>query len=252
MKEDIFSVKDKVVIVTGAAGGLGKAIAEGFLNCGAIVYFVDRSDYIKTNVDLLNSNNAHSIIADLSYPYSTNNIISKVLILNDHIDVLINNAGISLNPMDPYTSGTWDNVFQINVKVPFLLSKLVANIMINNKGGSIINITSLGSMLGFPNNPSYVSSKGALRMLTKAMARDLAKFNIRVNSICPGYIKTNMTQKSYNDPILKEERDKRIMLNRWGNPDDVVGPCIFLASDASKYITGIDLPVDGGWLANGL
>ena len=124
--------------------------------------------------------------------------------------------------------------------------------MKEKRSGSIINITSLGAELGFPGNPSYVASKGGLKQLGKAMAVDLAQYNIRVNNVCPGYFKTDMTRKSYNDPHLREARNKRIMLGRWGNPSDLVGPCIFLASEAASYITGIDLLVDGGWVAKGL
>ncbi|MBA7589844.1 5-keto-D-gluconate 5-reductase [subsurface metagenome] len=112
--------------------------------------------------------------------------------------------------------------------------------------------SSLGAELGFPNNPSYIASKGGLKQLGKAMAVDLSEYNIRVNNVCPGYFKTDMTRKSYNDPHLREARNKRIMLGRWGNPRDLVGPCIFLASEAAAYITGIDLFVDGGWIAKGL
>mgnify|MGYP001274054315 FL=1 len=120
------------------------------------------------------------------------------------------------------------------------------------KGGSIINVTSLGSVLGFPDNPSYVSSKGGLKMLTKSLAVDLGKKGIRVNNLLPGYMKTAMTKKSFMNKDLKEERDKRIIINRWGNSTDLIGPCIFLASDSSSYITGSDILVDGGWIAKGL
>jgi NAD(P)-dependent dehydrogenase (short-subunit alcohol dehydrogenase family) len=141
----------------------------------------------------------------------------------------------------------------VNLHAAFQLATMAARVMKKQpQGGVIINITSLGAMLGFPNNPAYVASKGGLRQLTKAMAYDLSRYNIRVNNICPGYMRTDMTRKSYQDQEIKAERDRRIMLGRWGKPEDLVGPCIFLASEASSYITGIDLPVDGGWLAKGL
>jgi hypothetical protein len=133
----------------------------------------------------------------------------------------------------------------------FLLSQAVVRHMMK-KGGSIINITSLGAETGFSNNPAYMASKGGLKLLTKAFAKDWAKYNIRVNNIGPGYIRTDMTRKSYADPELKRKRDERIMLNRWGKPDDLGGAAVFLASDASLYITGQDIYVDGGWLANGV
>jgi NAD(P)-dependent dehydrogenase (short-subunit alcohol dehydrogenase family) len=119
-------------------------------------------------------------------------------------------------------------------------------------GGSIINICSLASKLGFPNNPVYVASKGGLSQASKALAIDFAHKNIRVNNILPGYIKTSMTIKSFKNKKSFNIRKNRTMLKRWGDPADILGSIIFLSSDASKYIAGIDLTFDGGWLSNGL
>ena len=117
-------------------------------------------------------------------------------------------------------------------------------------GGSIINITSLNSELGFPNNPAYVATKGGLKQLTKSLAVDLGKYNIRVNNIGPGYIKTNMTKQGWKNN--KQAIEDRTILGRWGKPEDLIGSIIFLLSDASSYITGQDIYVDGGYLAKGL
>jgi 2-deoxy-D-gluconate 3-dehydrogenase len=122
----------------------------------------------------------------------------------------------------------------------------------DGRGGSIVNVTSLGAHQGFPQNPSYQASKAALRQLTRAMALDFGDFGVRVNSLCPGYIETAMTSTSHDDAGARAARAERTILGRWGRPDDLVGPCRFLLSDASSYVTGIDLPVDGGWLAKGL
>jgi len=119
-------------------------------------------------------------------------------------------------------------------------------------GGSIINITSIGSVVGFPGNPGYVASKGGLRMMTKALAVDYGQAGIRVNAIAPGYIETAMTAGSFADPELHEQRRRHTCLGRWGSVSDMVGAAIFLASDASSYVTGQDLIVDGGWTAKGL
>jgi NAD(P)-dependent dehydrogenase (short-subunit alcohol dehydrogenase family) len=124
--------------------------------------------------------------------------------------------------------------------------------MSKNKGGSVINITSLGAHLGFPKNPSYQISKAGVRQLTKSLALDWGKKSVRVNNICPGYIKSRMTMKSYKDLNAKKKRLDRMMLDRWGNQEDIVGAAIFLISDASSYITGSDIYVDGGWTAKGL
>jgi gluconate 5-dehydrogenase len=119
-------------------------------------------------------------------------------------------------------------------------------------GGSIINITSIGSVQGFPGNPGYVASKGGLRMLSKSLAIDFSKDNIRVNNIAPGYILTDMTKDSQTDPVLYQERLDRMIIQRWGRTEDIVGAAIYLASNASSYVTGIDLIIDGGWTAKGL
>ena len=124
--------------------------------------------------------------------------------------------------------------------------------MLKKKNGCIINLTSINAELGFPNNPAYTASKGGLKMLTKALARDWSKFGIRINNIGPGYMKTQMTKKSWSNMKTRKARTSRTLLGRWGETKDIVGPCIFLASDASKYVTGQDIYVDGGWLVNGL
>ena len=118
--------------------------------------------------------------------------------------------------------------------------------------GSIINITSLGAERAFPNNPSYIASKSGLKMLTKFYAKSLGRYGVRANNVGPGYIVTEMTKKAYFDLQTKQAREKHTFLGRWGKPEDLVGVCVFLASDASSYITGQDIYVDGGWNSNGL
>ncbi len=250
----LFSLKDKVAIVTGAARGNGKAIAEGFLGAGAAVYFVDISEEeLKKTVELTNDSNAKYIVADITNRNDLEKAIEKIYKEKGKIDILVNNAGITIGePSESYKEENWEKTYKVNLKAPFILSQLVAKYMIKQENGVIINITSLGAEQGFSNNPAYVAFKGGLKQLTKALAKDWAKYNIRVNNLCPGYIKTDMTKKSWNDLELRAERNGRIMLGRWGESTDLVGPAIFLASDASKYITGGDLYVDGGWLAKGI
>ena len=124
--------------------------------------------------------------------------------------------------------------------------------MKKQRSGSIINVTSINAELGFPNNPAYAASKGGLRMLTKSLAKDFGKYGISVNNLGPGYIITEMTKNSYQNKKSRMIRQKHTLLGRWGDVTDLIGPCIFLASNASGYITGQDIYVDGGWLANGL
>jgi len=252
---DQFSLEGKVAIVTGAARGNGKAIAEGLLSAGAIVYFVDiLALELETTIRALHDPKAKALVANLTLQRDRDMLVSTIYKTEGHIDILVNNAGISISqPSEKYSEENWDATHLLNLKVPFLLSQQVARCMIEKEsGGSIINITSLGAELGFSNNPAYVSAKGGLKQLTKAFAKDWAKYNIRVNNIGPGYVRTNMTKKSYGDAVMKKERDDRIMLSRWAEPEDLAGPAIFLASDASRYITGQDVYVDGGWLAKGI
>ena len=149
-----------------------------------------------------------------------------------------------------YEKENWAKTIDVNLTASFFCSQEAIKYMIKRKKGSIINITSLNAELAFPKNPSYVASKGGLKMVGKALAKDWGKFGVRVNNLGPGYIKTSMTKSSYSNRKTRLEREKQTLLQRWGNMDDLVGPCIFLASDASKYITGQDIYVDGGWTAN--
>ena len=132
----------------------------------------------------------------------------------------------------------------------FYCSNEAVKYMQKQKKGSIINITSINAELGFPRSPAYNASKGGLKMLGKAFAKDWSKYGIRVNNVGPGYFRTDMTSKRFKNKKYRSERENQTLLGRWGEPDDLIGPCIFLVSDASRYITGQDLYVDGGWIIN--
>ena len=145
----------------------------------------------------------------------------------------------------------WKKTIDINLTTPFRLSQFVSkNLMLS--GGSIINITSLAAEQGFPDNVAYVASKGGLKQLTKAMALDLAKKHIRVNSVGPGYVKTRMTKKSWINIKKRKNRSERIILKRWAQPIDIANTCLFLGSSLANYINGQEIYVDGGWLSKGL
>ena len=237
---DIFSLEGKVAIVTGASGGNGAAIASGFREYGAIVFNLDiKSGDNKENFiecDITNKENLEQIIEYIVHEYGT-------------IDILVNNAGVTYGG---YSDEAWEKTYNVDLKAPYILSKMVGEEMKKNLNGSIINITSLNSELAFPDNPAYIAMKGGLKQLTKSLAYDLGKYNIRVNNVGPGYMKTNMTKKSWSDPKTYEERKNKTVLQRWGEPSDLIGVTVFLASNASSYITGQDIYVDGGWLIKGL
>ena len=253
MNESRFSVDGKTVIVTGASRGIGRAVADGFVEAGANVAFVARSDSILDVATAETANRVLGLQCDVAEPGAAERACRETVERFGGIDILINNAGVTLPGEDSYSDTVWDRTLDVNLKAAFQFSRAAAAVMQDaNRGGSIINIASIGAMLGFPDNPSYQAAKGGLRQLTKALARDWGAIGIRVNVICPGYIRTEMTAASYADPQLQSDRTERTMLARWGEPDDLVGPCLFLASDASAYITGCELPVDGGWTAKGL
>jgi len=250
--EDLFSVKNKIVIITGSGRGIGRTFALNMAKRSAITYCFDIKFPNKIPKDL--SNNLFHIKCDLTNKKKFDNECKKIFNRHKKIDVLINNLGISLPGKNEqtYLEKYWDQTLKINLTVAFNCSQTVMKFMLKKKNGSIINITSINAELGFPNNPAYIASKGGLKMLGKSMAKDLGKYGIRVNNLGPGYFKTLMNQNSWKNLKTRKARTIRTMLDRWGEIDELVGPCIFLASDASKYVTAQDLYVDGGWTANGL
>ena len=253
MPSSLFSLDGGVVIVTGASRGLGHAIAQGFLDHQARLVAVARSSSIRGAFPGAPRDRWLAVQADVTEPGAVARIRDAACERFDRIDVLVNNAGMTRPQDRPYEGDeVWDETLALNLKAPFLLSGAVAETMKRQGGGAIIHIASINAMMGFPGNPSYQASKGGLRQLSRAMARDWGQYNIRVNSICPGYFRTAMGARTYADPVLREERSSRTLLGRWGEPEELVGACIFLASSAASYVTGSDLMVDGGWTAKGL
>lgn len=236
----------KNVLVTGGSRGNGEGIALGMLFNHANVIVFDK--FKGTNEAI------HYVDVDLTNTDAVKQEFQKIIETHGTVDVLVNNAGVSFgNPAEKYSIDDWNITLGINLTVPFKMSQLVANELIRTKHqGSIINITSLGAEFGFPENPAYCASKGGLKQLTKALAYDWAKYGIRVNNVGPGYMHTSMTNKSYNDPAMSADRLRHMMIQRWGEPNDLAGVCVFLASSMSDYITGQDIYVDGGWTAKGL
>lgn len=252
MTHPLFSVKDQVVIVTGASRGIGRAVAEGFIAADARVAFVARSEEMLSRVAQLPSDRALAIQCDVSGEHAPEEICGRTLEKFGRVDTLVNNAGVSLFGDDPYDDSLLSRTLAVNLTAIFRLSRAVSEVMKRQGKASIINIVSIASSVGLPNSPAYQAAKGGLRMLTKAMARDWTPHGIRVNNICPGFIRTDMTAGSYADPEKRKQRTDQMIIDRYGEPGELVGPCLFLASEASSYVTGADLFVDGGLTAKGL
>ena len=252
MTDDLFSIKDKIVLISGAGRGIGRHLAHSMARHSAIVYCIDKK--FSKEVPKSVKKNMFHIKCDITKKKSIQVVCKNIFLKHKKIDVLVNNAGITIPLMKGklfYEKENWAKTIDVNLTASFFCSQEVIKYMIKRNGGSIINITSLNAELAFPKNPSYVASKGGLKMVGKALAKDWGNFGVRVNNLGPGYIKTDMTKNSFDNRKTRLEREKQTFLQRWGSVDDLVGPCIFLASDASKYITGQDIYVDGGWTANG-
>jgi 2-deoxy-D-gluconate 3-dehydrogenase len=254
--ESLFSLAGKVAIVTGAARGNGAAMAEALLRAGASVLMVDvlEEELTKSVVRLkAEPLDVAELSCDLTEPNAAERIVAHAISLFGRCDILVNNAGITRGgDLFTYSRDAWDATYRVNLLAPFELSRRAAVEMRSSRRGSIINITSLNAELAFPDNPAYVAFKGALKQLTKSLALDLGSYGIRVNSIGPGYIHTSMTGRSWQNETSRIARAERSVLGRWGQPDDLSGAIIYLASDASSFVTGADLYVDGGWLIKGI
>lgn len=248
----MFSLQNKVAIVTGADTGLGQAMATALAEAGAdvaLVGIVEPTETIKA-IEALGAK-VISIKANLLSIEPVEQIISQVVNQLGKVDILVNNAGIirredSLN----FSEKDWDEVMDINIKTPMFLSQAVAKYWVKQKqGGKIINIASMLSFQGGIRVPSYTSSKSAVMGLTRALACEWAQYGINVNAIAPGYMATNNTQALRADEQRNREILNRIPQGRWGEPKDLAGPVVFLASSASDYVNGYTIAVDGGWLA---
>ncbi len=252
----LFSLSGKRAIVTGAARGNGAAIADALLRAGAEVIAVDvLAEELNQRVDewMSQSLPAKACCCDLSLDDGIKCIADQVSQCWVELDILVNNAGITIgNSLDSYTLDDWERTYRVNLRAPFRLTQILAPHLRTSGSASVINITSLNAEQAFPGNPAYVAFKGGLKQLSKALALDLGQSGVRVNCVGPGYFRTDMTCKSWNDPQLRRQRSERTILGRWGETSDLAGIVVFLASDSSSYITGQDFYVDGGWLARGL
>jgi 2-deoxy-D-gluconate 3-dehydrogenase len=251
----MFSLKDKVAIVTGGNGGIGMGISRGFASAGCDVMIAAR-DQAKTSSAVENIKSAFDvqvmgIQTDVRDESQIIHMIDQTLDQYGRIDILVNNAGISVAKMpQDYESAEWDKVLDVNLKSALLCSKAVYPAMQKAGGGKIICIGSMTSIFGAGLIAAYSASKGGVVQLARSLAIAWAPDNIQVNAILPGWIKTDMTKIIRDDlPDWNKSILARTPAGRWGDPEDLAGTAIFLASPASDFVTGVALPVDGGYAA---
>jgi 2-deoxy-D-gluconate 3-dehydrogenase len=247
-----FSLAQKVALVTGANTGLGQGIAIALAQAGADIVVVGRSpaDATQKSVEAL-GRKFFSITANLEKTSAAAAVVSESVQLAGRIDILVNNAGIirRADAID-FTEADWDDALNVNLKTPFFMAQAAAKEMIKaGRGGKIINIASMLSFQGGIRTASYTASKSGLAGITRLLANEWASKGINVNAIAPGYFSTNNTTALRADEQRNKDILARIPSNRWGNPSDLGGAAVFLASAASDYVQGIVLPVDGGWLS---
>ncbi|HFQ8227647.1 TPA: 2-dehydro-3-deoxy-D-gluconate 5-dehydrogenase KduD [Citrobacter freundii] len=249
---DAFRLTGKVAIVTGCDTGLGQGMAVALAQAGCDIVGVNRKIPHDTaaKVEAL-GRRFFTIQADLSQQEVIAGVVAQAVEKFGHIDILVNNAGtIRREDALNFSEKDWDEVMNLNLKSLFFLSQAVARQFIaQGQGGKIINIASMLSFQGGIRVPSYTASKSGVLGITRLLANEWAQHQINVNAIAPGYMATNNTQQLREDAGRNQEIVDRIPAGRWGTPEDLQGPVVFLASPASDYINGYTLAVDGGWLA---
>lgn len=249
---DSFELKGKVALVTGCDTGLGQGMAIGLAEAGCDIVGVNIVEP-KETIEKVTALGRRflSLTADLSKIDGIPALLERAIAEFGQIDILVNNAGIirredAIN----FSEKDWDDVMNVNIKTVFFMSQAVAKQFIKQgSGGKIINVASMLSYQGGIRVPSYTASKSAVMGVTRLLANEWAKHDINVNAVAPGYMATNNTQQLRKDEERSKEILDRIPAGRWGLPDDLKGPVVFLASKASDYISGYTIAVDGGWLA---
>lgn len=254
MKNDLFDLSGKKAIVTGAAQGLGRGMAEGLMEFGAETVLFDASEKIASVAEEFREKGfaCHAMRVDLSDRERLKEAFQEAYtMLENRIDILINSAGIQRrHPPEEFPLQDWDDVLSVNLTAVFILCQLAGQKMLKQGSGKIINVASINSVVAGKNIPAYTASKAGIQQLTRSLANHWASKGINVNAIAPGYFDTPMNTNinSENNPKRYNELLERIPARRWGQPADIKGTAIYLASRASDYVNGVLLPVDGGFL----
>jgi 2-deoxy-D-gluconate 3-dehydrogenase len=250
---DLFQLDGKVALVTGVGRGLGQAMALGLAEAGADIAGLYLNNYTRTQAQVITMGRRfHPVQCDLrqASAQQLSEVVEQVVSTLGRLDILVNNAGmIRRAPALEYSEQDWDDVIQVNLKALFFLSQAAARVMVEQGGGKIIHIASMLSFQGGILIPPYTAAKSGVAGLTRALANEWAAKGINVNAIAPGYMATDNTAPLRADPVRNPAIVARIPAGDWGQPDDLKGTVVFLASEASSYMHGAVVPVDGGWLA---
>jgi 2-deoxy-D-gluconate 3-dehydrogenase len=250
---DQFRLDNKVALITGTHKGLGQAIAIALAEAGADIVALDRSEPVETRAAIVALGRRFFWLpTDLAKttPADLRALVDEAVRQAGRLDILVNNAGtIRRGPALEFSEADWDDVLQVNLKALFFLAQAAARVMVQQGGGKIINIASMLSFQGGIRILSYTAAKSGVAGVTRALANEWARHNINVNAIAPGYMATDNTAPLRADPDRNQTILDRIPAGHWGQPEDLQGAVVFLASAAADYVHGAILPVDGGWLA---
>ncbi|MBK5262002.1 MAG: SDR family NAD(P)-dependent oxidoreductase [Peptostreptococcaceae bacterium] len=249
---ELFNLKGKKVIITGGNRGLGKSIVEGYLHAGMEVAIIARTPSLTSQVKEYCDKGqiAYAVFADLSDRKARGLAFDEAVAKLGGLDVLVNVAGIQIrHQAEEFPLDDFDKVIEINLNATFDYCQRAARIMIPNKYGKIINFASMLSFFGGYTVSAYAASKGGVAQITKAFSNEWASKGINVNAIAPGYMATEMNTALINNPVRNDAILARIPAGRWGTGEDCVGPALFLASQASDYLSGMIMPVDGGFMS---
>jgi NAD(P)-dependent dehydrogenase (short-subunit alcohol dehydrogenase family) len=251
---DTFRLDGKVALITGGARGLGRTMALALAEAGADLALVGRSrDACQATADEITKATGRTVRAfagDVCVAADVTRIAGEVTTACGSIDILVNNAGTNIRgTIEKLSEEDWDTVIDTNLKGPFLCARAIGPQMVARGWGRVINIGSILSVIALPGRAPYASSKSGVVGLTRVLALEWAGSGVTCNAICPGPFATDMNRQLLNDPVAYQQFISQIPLGRWGELDEMAGPAVFLASDASSFITGSSLFVDGGWTA---